>query len=807
MTPVFSKIAWKGLKGRRRETSMILCILAAAFALITATLCYNNSGSLAMEETRKSIYGEWQIARYSLSKTEAAEFIEETNPAAVGWAEQYGLLVNKQGIAYGALGTAEEGYFACGRLELLSGRLPQDQSEIAMTTSVLDSMGASYELGQTVVFEAANGEGEPVTLRYTLCGVLPSYDAYWAVDGNFPVDALLFGPEGLPLDWEFSVQLLCCYEGAVPIVPHQDGVQDPTWVKNIYAYPEDTTSSSSLAVFVAGCAFLMLCAVYGLCSIQLRRREEGLVTLRMVGAARKMIFRICLWEAFILLAVSLPSGVALGLLLCFLGLAMQGQSAYLTLPILPLGGALALGSAAVLTGMLLPAARQARQKTTHLPQRRAKLRRKVRLLSPLPLRMVVLHAGGLMLSLCCVFLATWEMLPYQRQAENAAVNILSGREILTDGLVQDLNSLPDVEQTAARTDLPFQSGLTGEAFAQLDYWTLYINQPSGVSSFRMWDESTVEIRVYALPEQELRKLAGACFDDVEMEPLLSGESVLLYTQTFVLDESGVTRWTAENTDFTGEKMTLCYPVLNGDKAAKEVTIGGCFHTMPEDFLSTSGMFMPAYSVFCSEALGRQLWADEVGTPYGYTSVNVRLTENAAYATQKSIASLVTKRGGVLRSNGYETANRLWQEGSAAAFLSVAAGILSVMLAIFLLWNLFQIYWQNQQRRIGIFQAEGAARRMFWHYGLRQGAAAGLGALVFGNGSVALLWSFMTAQLVTEQREGIYILSALPMQSTEYPWVLHLAVCTGYLLVILGLQLWPLARIVLQSPMQNLKEGV
>lgn len=38
-------IAWRGLKGRRRDTAMMLCVLAAVFALLTAVLCYQQSGS------------------------------------------------------------------------------------------------------------------------------------------------------------------------------------------------------------------------------------------------------------------------------------------------------------------------------------------------------------------------------------------------------------------------------------------------------------------------------------------------------------------------------------------------------------------------------------------------------------------------------------------------------------------------------------------------------------------------------------------------------------------------------------------
>ena len=42
-------IAWRGLKGRRRDTAMMLCVLAAVFALLTAVLCYQQSGSRAMD--------------------------------------------------------------------------------------------------------------------------------------------------------------------------------------------------------------------------------------------------------------------------------------------------------------------------------------------------------------------------------------------------------------------------------------------------------------------------------------------------------------------------------------------------------------------------------------------------------------------------------------------------------------------------------------------------------------------------------------------------------------------------------------
>ena len=98
-----------------------------------------------MEVQRQDLYGAWQLARYDLTAADADAFVQQTAPAAVGRAAQYAILVNDKDLAFGALGTVDEGYLACGQLQLLSGRLPGTAGEAALTTSVLDSIGASYE--------------------------------------------------------------------------------------------------------------------------------------------------------------------------------------------------------------------------------------------------------------------------------------------------------------------------------------------------------------------------------------------------------------------------------------------------------------------------------------------------------------------------------------------------------------------------------------------------------------------------------------------------------------------------------------
>ena len=237
------------------------------------------------------------------------------------------------------------------------------------------------------------------------------------------------------------------------------------------------------------------------------------------------------------------------------------------------------------------------------------------------------------------------------------------------------------------------------------------------------------------------------------------------------------------------------------------SIGGVIASIDMDSLPFADSSPTTYQLYCSQALGRALWAEEYGTPYGYTAINLKLKANASYATQKSIAGLVTRRGGVLRTNSYETASRMYQEGSTGAFFWAVAGVVGAALALFLLWNLFGLYWQHQRLRIGIFQAEGTSAAMLRHCGIRQGVLAVLGALLLGNLAVWGLWRWSWHSLVTRQSGRILTFAALPMAVSEYPWALHLAVCAGYLLFVLALQLAPLERLARSQPMDNLKKGV
>ncbi len=168
---------------------------------------------------------------------------------------------------------------------------------------------------------------------------------------------------------------------------------------------------------------------------------------------------------------------------------------------------------------------------------------------------------------------------------------------------------------------------------------------------------------------------------------------------------------------------------------------------------------------------------------------------------------MTRRGGVLRTNSYETARRMYQEGSTGAFFWAVAGVVGAALALFLLWNLFGLYWQHQRLRIGIFQAGGTSAAMLAALRHPAGRACSAGCAFAGNlpyGPVAL----ELAQLGHPAERPHPDLCGPCL----WPYRSIPRRCTLRYAQVICCSCWrcswpPLERLARSQPMDNLKKGV
>lgn len=798
-----AELARRGMRGRKRETRLSICILAALFAFVTAMLCYQQSGKKAMEETHKDLYGEWQIAKYNLTEEQVQPFLENLPYEQVAQAVSYETVVSPQGVPVGSVGTVENDFLRLGRIQLMNGHLPENDSEIALTVSLLDSMGCSYELGQTVTLPVTTDwEQEPMESTFTLCGILPAYDAFWNVGENQPVNAIVHSPDALPQSdspvWQLFLTLKPGHKAVVPIV---DGSEDPTFLLNLYADPKADLMQVQTSHLVLICALIFLCAAGALFALLFHRRSWGFATMQMLGASKRKILQLCFYEVLILLGLSLPLGTLIGLLLCAVGLLLQGQIAYFSIPfgMLP---ALLGGGAAVVLGAFFPALFAGGKRVVHLTQRTPPCEKKIRLAPRLRLGTVLLSGGGLVLVILCLFCANFQIAPYLLNRENAAVNIRSqSGTTFSQNLIDDLQRLPEVSEVAELTQLSTQCSLQSDAFADLGLWEIYNNQTSQM--LFMADETTVQGGLYMVTDEQFAQLAQLCGVECSQEK----NAVLLYAPGFERRE-GTAVYSSDNAPHLQEEdavLSLGKFTEDPDAIHQKVQIIGSFAHFPKGDLLTNNIPVFAYSVICRKDLAQEFWpiAFAPDTPIGFTNINVRLTPDAGYATRKTISSLVTRRGGIMTADSYDRVQQAYQNGSAGAFLWGIAGLLLTGLLLFLQIHLAQTELEIQKKRIGVLQALGASRKMVIRSYLYRSIWLCCGCLLAANLVIIGLVHWLPRTELFKQLTIIFAMGG--RASFTYPWGLHSLICVGYVLLTMLFQLFPLRTMMQDGPIQNIRE--
>ena len=56
-------LAFHGMLGRKKQTSLLLLLLTLVFSFLTAAVIYSVSSAQALQDTRCELYGKWQYLR------------------------------------------------------------------------------------------------------------------------------------------------------------------------------------------------------------------------------------------------------------------------------------------------------------------------------------------------------------------------------------------------------------------------------------------------------------------------------------------------------------------------------------------------------------------------------------------------------------------------------------------------------------------------------------------------------------------------------------------------------------------------
>ena len=724
-------LAFHGMLGRKKQTSLLLILLTMVFSFLTAATIYSGSSAQALQDTRCELYGEWQYLRLSDTDTDAAQ-VRENLPASAKASTtiQNGIVLGADDGVAGGIGTVDDTFAQLGRIVPISGDFPTLPDEIAMTTTLLDALGCSYDVGQTVTLKvAANdydplaGSGAVIEKAYTLCGVLPAYDVYWNLNGNLTVSGIVAEP--LAIDGQ-KFQTFYYLNAAAPVTASTD----PALVANEYAYPQEDTVSFSLRFLLVAAILVSFFAVAQYFLIVLHKRVHTINTFLTLGAKNRDLRLLCLWEALFAGIAAVAAGFALGCGAAAIGLGLQKHHSFLVIPAASLAPLAVLFLLSVLLGALLPAV-LVRPQTAKPKEKPAKKFR----LAQLPLApQIGVGCAVLLIAVSCLYVGWRVMLPYNLDAPYACLSIkMNGTSGMPFSLKEDLAALPGVEEVSAAIDLTDTYTVTSDKIQSskmlADIW---VKDNGAIPSVLMHNASkgTLNTTVCALPDDELRRIAAdAGVSDEEIETLLAGDSVLTlwrdcyydpaadeYYQGFQPDGSTL----VEPVFAAGDKLSIQYRRYTGqDEAGNEVyrtytaqlPIAGVVKSARNYTLLTTDRLLFSGTIFVSTALYHKMF-ESAGSFFmekeGYSSLNVKLSADSNFSLRRSISSIATRRNGILSADNYDLISQSYTEGTQSAFLVGILAVFGVLLGCALLVVLNLSAYEVQQQRLSLLLTLGVS---------------------------------------------------------------------------------------------------
>lgn len=724
-------LAFHGMLGRKKQTSLLLLLLTLVFSFLTAAVIYSVSSAQVLQDTRCELYGEWQYLRLSDTAADAAQ-VQGALPASaqVSTVIQNGIVLGADDGVAGGIGTADDTFAQLGRIVPISGDFPTQSDEIAMTTTLLDALGCSYDVGQTVTLKvAANdydplaGSGAVMEKAYTLCGVLPAYDVYWNLNGNLTVSSIVTEP--LALDGQ-KFQTFYYLNAAAPVTASTD----PALVANEYAYPQEDTVSSSLRFLLVAAILVSFFAVAQYFLIVLHKRVHTINTFLTLGAKNRDLRLMCLWEALFAGLAAVAAGFALGCGAAAVGLGLQKHLSFLVVPAASLVPLAVLFLLSVLLGALLPAV-LVRPQTAKPKEKPAKKFR----LAQLPLApQIGVGCAVLLIAVSCLYVGWRVMLPYNLDAPYACLSIkMNGTSGMPFSLKEDLAALPGVEDVSAAIDLTDTYTVTSDKIQSSQMLAdIWVKDNGEIPSVLMHNASkgTLNTTVCALPDDELRRIAAdAGVSDEEIETLLAGDSVLTlwrdcyydpaadeYYQGFQPDGSTL----VEPVFAAGDKLSIQHQRYTGqDEAGNDVyrtytaqlPIAGVVKSANNYTLLTTDRLIFSGTIFVSTALYHKMF-ESAGSYFmekeGYSSLNVKLSAGSNFSLRRSISSIATRRNGILRADNYDLISQSYTEGTQSAFLVGILAVFGVLLGCALLVVLNLSAYEVQQQRLSLLLTLGVS---------------------------------------------------------------------------------------------------
>ena len=352
---VFNKVTLESLKKNRTRTIVTIIGIMLSAAMICASTTFVSS--MQNFVLRCEIYssGDWHGAVYDAAykdyedirdsgKVSSAAYAQVLGYAKIGSANEY------KPYLYVLGGDVVSGYFETMPVHLLLGTLPKDSTEIILPEHLTSNGKVNYTLGDTVTLEVGDrtldgkrlGQDTPVYTydsethtevmsgerlenteprTYTVVGIYerPAFEDYSAPGYTALTAADPKSADQSPIHCYFKLHKPA---GVYDFMKAMGYTQEYRYAYNtkVLLYsgtaPFDsflTAFYSLAAIIIALIVFGSVSLIYNAFSISVSERTKQFGLLSSVGATKKQLRRMVLFEALTVSAVGIPLGILVGI--------------------------------------------------------------------------------------------------------------------------------------------------------------------------------------------------------------------------------------------------------------------------------------------------------------------------------------------------------------------------------------------------------------------------------------------------------------------------------------------------------------
>ena len=352
---VFNKVTLESLKKNRTRTIVTIIGIMLSAAMICASTTLVSSMQNFVLRCAIHIDGDWYAAVYDAAYKDYEDIRDSDRVSSAAYAQVLGYAKidsanERKPYLYVLGGDVASGYFETMPVHLILGTLPKDSTEIILPEHLTLNGKVNYKLGDTVTLDMGDrtldgrrlGQDTPVYTydsetqvevmsgerlenteprTYTVVGIYerPAFEDYSAPGYTALTAADSKSAEQSPIHCYFKLHKPA---GVYDFMKEMGYTQEYRYAYNtkVLLYSGATRFDSFLTAFYSLAAIIIALIVFGSVSliynafsisVSERTRQFGL--LSSVGATRKQLRRMVLFEALAVSIVGIPLGILAGI--------------------------------------------------------------------------------------------------------------------------------------------------------------------------------------------------------------------------------------------------------------------------------------------------------------------------------------------------------------------------------------------------------------------------------------------------------------------------------------------------------------